>query len=75
LIRRAGAILRDRVDEELRARGAAWVVLVGGRVVAESKQVGSCPSVDEMLAMGERDDLVPFLFEAPLVEEVHFRSR
>lgn len=75
LVRRAGAIARDRVDEELQRRGAAWIVLLGGRVVAESRDIGSCPSADEVLAIGEREDLVPFLFEAPLVEEIPSTSR
>ena len=70
LVRRAGIIVRDRVDEELRKRGAAWMVIVGDRVVADSKEVGPCPSADEVLAMGEREDRIAFLFEAPLVEEI-----
>jgi hypothetical protein len=75
LVQRAGLIARDRVDAELRARGAAWIVLVGDRVVAESSEIGSCPSTADVLAMGERDDLVPFLFEAPLIEEIPSSSR
>ncbi len=74
LIRRAGTIARERVEEELRTRGAAWIVLLGDRVVAESDVVGICPSADEVLALGEQDDLVPFLFEAPVVEEIPERS-
>jgi hypothetical protein len=75
LVRRAGLIARDRVDEELRARGGAWIIIMGDRVIAESKDVGSCPSADEVLAMGEGEDRVAFLFEAPLVEEVPSSSR
>jgi hypothetical protein len=75
LVRRAGAIARERVDEELQKRGATWIVLVGDQVVAESTVLGSCPSADEVLAMGERQDRVAFLFEAPLVEEVPSSSR
>jgi hypothetical protein len=75
LVRRAGIIARDRVDEELRKRSAAWIVLVGDRVVADSKEIGPCPSADEVLAMGEREDRVAFLFEAPLVEEIPSTSQ
>lgn len=70
LVRRAGIIARDRVDEELRQRGAAWIVIVGDRVVAESSETGSCPSTEEVLGLGSSEDLVAFLFEAPLVEEI-----
>jgi hypothetical protein len=75
LVRRAGVIVRDRVDEELRARGAAWIVLLGDRIVAESKEIGTHPTAEEVLAMGEGDDLVPFIFEAALVEEIPSSSR
>lgn len=70
LVRRAGLIARERVDEELRTRGAAWIVLLGDRIVAESTDPADCPSPDALLALGDEDDLVPFLFEAPLVEEI-----
>lgn len=70
LVRRAGIIARDRVDEELRAREATWIVLVGDQVVAESKDLGPCPSAEDVLAMGASENLVAFLFEAPLVEEI-----
>ncbi|MBN1607043.1 MAG: hypothetical protein JW940_10445 [Polyangiaceae bacterium] len=75
IVRRAGAIARDRVDEELRRRGAAWIVLLGDRVVAESTEIGTCPTAEDVLALGQEEDRVPFLFEAPLVEEVPTASR
>jgi hypothetical protein len=70
LVRRAGAIARDRVDEELSRRGAAWIVLMGDKVVAEANDPTACPTAEEILALGDQADLVPYLFEAPLVEEL-----
>jgi hypothetical protein len=75
LVRRAGLIARESDDEDLSERGGAWIIIMGDRVIAESKDVGSCPSADEVLAMGEGEDRVAFLFEAPLVEEVPSSSR
>ena len=75
LVKRADLIAGDRVDEELRSRGAAWIILVGDRVVAESREIGTCPTPDAVLAMGEAQDLVAYLFEAPLVEELSPSSR
>ena len=75
LVRRAGIIARDRVDEELRRRGAAWIVLVGDHVVADSREIGPCPSTDEVLAMGAGEDRVAFLFESPLIEEIPSTSQ
>ena len=74
-MRRAGIIARDRVDEELRRRGAAWIVLVGDHVVADSREIGPCPSTDEVLAMGAGEDRVAFLFESPLIEEIPSTSQ
>jgi hypothetical protein len=70
IVKRAGIIARERVEEELRARSAAWIVLVGDRVVASSSELGSCPSPEDVLAMGEPHDRVAFFYEAPLVEEI-----
>jgi hypothetical protein len=75
LVKRADLIAGDRADEELRRRGAAWLVLVGDEVVAESREIGSCPTPEEVLALGEERDLVAYLFEAPLVEELSSASR
>ena len=75
LVKRADLIAGDRVEEELRKRGAAWIVLVSDQVVAESREIGSCPTPEEVLAMGEEQDLVAYLFEAPLVEELSSTSR
>lgn len=74
LVRRAGVIARDRVDRELASRGAAWIVIVGDEVVAESRDIGSCPEPAAVLAMGEPTDRVAYLFEGPVVEEVPARS-
>ena len=52
--RLAGIIVSDRVDEELRKRGAAWMVSVGDRVGADSQNVGPFPSPEDELARGER---------------------
>lgn len=74
LVKRADLIAGDRMDEELRRRGAAWAVLVGDRVVAESRELGSFPTPQAVLSMGEAQDLVAYLFEAPLVEELSSTS-
>ena len=70
LIRRASTIARDRVKRELRARGAAWLVLVGDEIAVASADPWAIPSPEEVLRLGEPRGLVAFLFEAPLVEEV-----
>lgn len=75
LVRRAGRLARDRVDRELRGRGAAWIVLVGDRIAMTSDDATRCPSIDEVLALGEAEDLVAYLFEAPLIEEISCVSR
>jgi hypothetical protein len=70
LVRRADRIARERVDRELEARGASWLVLVGGDVVLASRDPQAIPTVEEVLRLGEAQDLVPYLFEAPLIEEL-----
>jgi hypothetical protein len=70
LVRRAATIAQDRVDRELAQRGATWLVLVGDHIVASSNETGAVPSPEEVLAFGEPRDLVAYLFEAPLIEEV-----
>lgn len=70
LVRRADVIARDRVDRELEARHASWLVLVGDQVVRASADPQAIPSADEVLRLGEPQGLVAYLFEAPLIEEV-----
>ncbi len=67
---RAATLLRDRVESELARRGATWLVFVDGHVVLSSNDRDSLPSMDEVLALGRASDRVPFLFEAPLIEEL-----
>lgn len=70
LVRRASIIARERVRREQRARGAAWLVLVGDEVVEASPDPWAIPSPEQVLALGEGRGLVAYLFEAPLIEEV-----
>jgi hypothetical protein len=70
LVRRATAIAWDRVERELSSRGAAWVVLVGDEVVAESADPTSVPTPDEVLEMGKAKGRVAYLFTAELLEEL-----
>ncbi|MBI2892034.1 MAG: hypothetical protein HYY06_00670 [Deltaproteobacteria bacterium] len=70
LVRRAAIIARDRVDRELRSRGAAWVVVAGDDVVASSPDPETVPAPEDVLRLGEPLGLVAYLFEAPLIEEV-----
>lgn len=70
LVRRATAIAWDRVEHELAARGAAWLVLVGDDIVAESHDPGSVPPPDVVLEMGRARGRVAYLFTADLVEEL-----
>jgi|HubBroStandDraft_4_1064222.scaffolds.fasta_scaffold633149_1 hypothetical protein len=70
LVRRAATIARDRVKRELRARRAAWLVIVGDDVALASTEPWAIPSPEEVLRLGEPRGLVAYLFEAPLIEEV-----
>jgi hypothetical protein len=70
LVRRADRIARERVDAELAARRAAWLVLVGDEVVLASGDVQAIPSAEDVLRLGEAKGLVAYLFEAPLIEEL-----
>jgi hypothetical protein len=70
LVQRADRIAHERIDRELEARGASWLVLVGGEVVLASRDPQAIPTVEEVLRLGEARDLVPYLFEAPLIEEL-----
>ena len=70
LVRRADRIARDRVDRELDARGASWLVLVGGDVVLASRDPLAIPTSEDVLRLGEPRGLVAYLFEAPLIEEL-----
>ncbi len=70
LVRRADILARERVDRELEARGACWLVLVGDEIVLASTDPQAIPSVDEVLGLGEPRGLVAYLFEAPLIEEL-----
>jgi hypothetical protein len=67
LVRRAALFAGDRVERELRARGAAWLVLVGEEVVGASADPGAIPMPEEVLRLGEPRDLVAYLYEAPLI--------
>ena len=70
LIRRAGIIAHERVERELRARRAAWIVLLGDEVVTASPDPLQIPSPEDVLRLGEPRGLVPYLFEASLIEEI-----
>jgi hypothetical protein len=70
LVRRAAILSADRVERELRARGAAWIALVGDEVVAASADPRAIPSAEDVLRLGEPRGLVAYLFEAPLIEEL-----
>jgi hypothetical protein len=70
LVRRADRIARDRVDRELDAYGATWLVLVGETVLLHSADPLAIPSAEEVLALGEPEGLVAYLFEAPRIEEL-----
>jgi hypothetical protein len=70
LVRRADRIARDRVDHELEARKAAWLVLVGNEVVLASGDPQAIPTAEDVLLLGAPKGLVAYLFEAPLIEEV-----
>jgi hypothetical protein len=70
LVRRAARLARTRVERELEARGASWIVLVGDRVALTSVECPGVPTVDQVLDLGRGPNLVPYLFEAPLIEEL-----
>lgn len=70
LVKRADRIARERVDRELAARGAVWLVLVGDDVVLTSNDPLAIPSPEDVLRLGEPKGLVAYLFEAPMIEEV-----
>jgi hypothetical protein len=70
LVRRADRIARDRVDHELEASGASWLVLVGDTIVRKAADPLAIPSAEEVLKLGEPKGLVAFLFEAARIEEV-----
>jgi hypothetical protein len=70
LVERADRIARDRVDRELEARGASWLVLVGDDVALSSPDPLAIPSAEEVLRLGEPRGLVAYLFEAPRIEEL-----
>lgn len=75
LVRRASQVARARVERELDQRGATWIVLVGDEVVASSADRLELPTVDEVLALGRPHNRVPYLFEAPLIEEIPSSAR
>lgn len=70
LVRRATAIVWERVQRELACRGAAWLVLVGDEVVAASDDAAAVPEFADLLELGKARALVPYLFTADLIEEL-----
>jgi len=70
LVRRAAIIARSRFEREIRATNAAWVIVVAGEVMAGSPDPRSIPSPEEVLQYGAEQDLVAYLFEASLIEEL-----
>src|SRR5712691_823903 len=70
LVKRASIIARARVERELERRRAAWLIVVGDDIVAASPDPTILPSPEDVLRHGEPSGLVPYLFEAPLVEEL-----
>ena len=75
LVERASILARARVEREFERRRVAWLILVGGDVVAASSDVTTLPSPEEVLRYGEPTGRVAYLFEAPLIEEVLAASR
>lgn len=74
LIARAGRRRRQRIEQAMSDTRATWVVLLGDDVVLTSRDRESIPTPEEIIALGRARNLVPFLFEAALVEELPFRS-
>ena len=75
LVERASILARTRVEREFERRRVAWLILVGGDVVASSSDVTTLPSPEEVLRYGEPTGRVAYLFEAPLTEELLAASR
>jgi hypothetical protein len=67
---RAALIARGWIGREFRSLNAAWVIVVGGEVVASSPDPRSVPSPEEVLQCGTEQDRVAYLFEASLIEEL-----
>lgn len=59
-----------RVERELRERAASWIVIVGDDVVLSSRDQDSLPDFAQLVAIGRQRGRAPFLFEAPLIEEL-----
>lgn len=70
LVARAAELGRERIERELAERSARWIVIVGSDVLASSSSLDAMPSPTEVLAMGRERGLTPYLFEAPLIEEL-----
>lgn len=70
LVARAASIRAERIERELRERGASWIVMVGDDVVAASPSTADVPLPDTVLSMGAGRNLVAYLFEAPMIEEL-----
>lgn len=75
LVRRAASIRAERIEREMRDRGAAWIVMVGDDVVAASSSAHDVPLPDTVLSMGAARDRVAYLFEASLIEELPHTSK
>ena len=70
VVMKAARLAGEWVDRELAAKKLAWVVVIGDRIAASSADWTAVPSPADVLAMGEAEGLVAYLFEADLIEEV-----
>ena len=62
LVERASILARTRVEREFERRRVAWLIVVGGDVVAASSDLTTLPSPEEVLRYGEPTGRVAYLF-------------
>jgi hypothetical protein len=64
----------ERVDQELGARRAAWLILIGDEVVRSSDDPDAIPGAHEIRELGRASGLVPYVFIArapPAAQGIH----
>jgi len=58
------------IEENIRERGAGWIVVCGGEVVKWSRFMEKYPAKDELKKIGKKYNKILFVFSAaPLIEE------
>ena len=58
------------IEENIKNRGADWIVVCGGEVVKWSSDIEEYPTKDELKRIGKKYNRIPFVFfDLPLIEE------